>query len=94
MADEMIENLAPLLRAEGLDCRTVHEWIDGKKQKTREIHDAEVRKFLRDRKQQGEAITLITTDRDAWEHADVDNLSVIYVQNAIREYIRRRESSV
>ena len=90
MADEMIENLAPMLRDEGLECKTVYEWIDGKKQKTRIIDDAEVRAFLKTRRQAGEEITLITLDRDSWRHLDVDGIPVIYVQSAIKEYIARR----
>jgi hypothetical protein len=46
MADEMSEELPDLLRKEGVDCLTVYEWIDGKKQKTRTIEDWEIRKFL------------------------------------------------
>ena len=93
MVDEMIENLAPILREEGIDCRTIYEWIDGKRQKSRKIDDAEVRRFLRDRKQKGDEITLITSDRDSWRHVDVDEMPVIYVQNALKDYITRLEKS-
>ena len=93
MADEMIEDLAEMLKADGIDCRTVFEWIDGTKVKTRTIHDAEVRKFIQDRKNKGEEITLITKDHESWEQVSADGLPVIYVQNIVREFIRRQEGT-
>lgn len=92
MIDEMMENLAKLLREKGVNCRTVNEWIEGSKQKTRVHKDAEVRKFLLDRRKQGEVITLITTDGNLVEHAKVDELPVIYVQELVRDHILRIEA--
>jgi hypothetical protein len=91
MADEMFEELPDLLRKEGIDCRTVYEWIDGKKQKTRTIEDWEIRKFLAQKTNQGEEITLITKDEDSWKQIQADGLSVIYVPQVIRDFILNRE---
>ena len=41
----MMEDLAKQLRVDGIDCKTVHEWIAGAKQKTRKIEDHEIRKI-------------------------------------------------
>ena len=61
----------------------------GKKQKDgKKIHDAELRKFLRERKEQGEDITLITADYDSWMHVKSDGLPVMFVPEIIRNYIR------
>jgi hypothetical protein len=89
MVDEMMENLAEMLKDDGIDCRTVHEWIRGTKVKQDKIHDADVRKFLLERKREGVEITLITTDSDSAEHVGVDGLPVIYVQRLVRDHIRR-----
>jgi hypothetical protein len=80
MIDEVIEDLADLLKADGIDGRTVHEWIDGSKQKKRTIDDSEARKFLGDRRAKGEEITLITIDYGSWKQVSVDGLPVVYVQ--------------
>lgn len=87
MADEMLEKVAKLLKDEGVDCRTAHEWIDGTKQKKRKIKDWEIRKFLADRRRQGEEITLITNDENNWEQVRADGLSVIYVPELIRDLV-------
>ena len=87
MADEMLEELPEILRKDGIDCRTAHEWIDGAKQKKRVIKDYEIRKFLAKRRAEGEEITLITNDGDSWEQVQADGLPVIYVPNLVRAYI-------
>ena len=91
MVDEMIEDLAAMLMKDNIDCRTVHEWIDGTREKNRKIHDAEVRKFILDRKAKGEEIALITNDYDSWMQIKTDALPVIYVQDVLRDYVRHRE---
>ena len=83
----MLEKLAEVLREDGIDCRTVHEWIGGAKQKNRRIHDAEVRKFLEAHRKEGEEITLITNDEDSWRQVQADGLPVIYIPNLVRDYI-------
>ena len=88
MTDEMIEGLAVILKSDGVDCRTVHEWIDGTKEKKRKIDDAEIRIFIRNRKSKGEDITLITTDGNSWRQLAADGLPVIFVQDVLREYVR------
>lgn len=87
VVDEMIEDLAPMLRAEGIDCKTVHECIDGAHEKKRKIHDAEVRRFMIERRAKGENFTLITSDYDSWMQIKSDGLPVIFVQNVLRDYI-------
>jgi uncharacterized protein with PIN domain len=87
IADEMIENLAVILRRDGVDCRTVHECIGGSRVKTRKIHDAEVRRFMNERKARGEDFTLITSDSHSWEQVKSDGLPAIYVQHVLREYV-------
>ncbi len=91
MADEMLEELPDLLRKEGVDCRTAYEWIDGKKQKTRVIEDWEIRKFLAERKKQGEDITLITKGEDSWKQIKADGLPVIYVPQIVRDFVLSKE---
>jgi hypothetical protein len=93
IADEMIEGLAEILRKDGIDCRTVHECIEGSLAKTRKIHDAEVRRFIKERKAQGEDFTLITCDYDSWMQIKADGLPVMYVQNVLRDYIRTLAST-
>ena len=91
MTDEMMEDLAKQLRDDGIDCRTVHEWIDGVKQKTRKIEDYEVRRFLLNKKNQGDVVVLITKDYDSWKQVGADELPVIYVNEVIREHVLKRE---
>lgn len=89
MADEMIEDVAKILTEAGIDCRTPHEWMFGKKQKDgKKIHDAELRKFLQERKAEGEDITLITADYDSWMQIKSDGLPVMFVPEIIRNHIR------
>lgn len=80
-----------MLRAKGIDCRTVHEWIVGTKQKTRIIEDWEVRKFLGDRMKEGEAITLITNDEDSMKQVRADGIQAIYLPELVRDYVLSRE---
>jgi hypothetical protein len=87
MADEMLEGLPEYLREKGIDCRTPYEWIDGTKEKKRTIRDWEIRKFLGQKKSEGEEITLITADRDSCEQVRADGLPVIYVPETIRDFI-------
>jgi len=61
---EMTENLTKILKNDGIDARTVHEWIRGSSVKQGKIHDPEIRKFLLERRKEGEEITLITMDGD------------------------------
>jgi len=91
MADEMLEGLPALLRENGIDCRTPYEWIDGTKEKKRTIKDWEIRKFLSQKKLQGDEIILITADGDSCEQIRADDLPVIYVPEVIRDYILRRQ---
>ena len=70
-----MENLAVMLKEDGIDCRTIHEWMHGTKAKEGKIPDAQVRKFLLDKKKEGVDITLITTDCDLAEHVNVDDLA-------------------
>lgn len=91
MADEMLEGLPELLREKGIDCRTAYEWIDGTKVKKRTITDSEIRKFLGQKKLNGDMITLITADRDSCEQVRADDLPVIYVPEVIRDFILNRQ---
>ena len=87
MADEMLEKVADILRKDGVDCRTTHEWIEGTKQKKRKIKDWEIRKFMAESRSQGQDITLITNDENNWEQVQADGLSVIYVPELVRAFI-------
>ncbi len=94
LADEMIEDLAKLLRDKGIDCRTVHEWIDGNKIKNRDINDDEIRAFIQSRKMEGVEITLVTSDRKSRTKSEKLGLQVLYVPEIIREYILRQDTLV
>jgi len=92
MADEMLEELPQVLANVGIECKIVFEWIDGAKQKTRKINDSEIRKFLQQKQDEGEPVTLVTNDRDSYEQITADGLPVIYILNFIRDYLLNSKS--
>ena len=42
IVDEMIEDLASMLMKDSIDCRTVDEWIDGTREKNRNLENLQL----------------------------------------------------
>ena len=90
MTDAHLSGLAGELRAEGIDCETVHKLMLGNEDSRVKITDPEIVKFLSSK---SKSVTLITLDNELAEYCRALDIPVIRVQDLVSRHIQRSKES-
>jgi hypothetical protein len=88
MTDANISGLSKELKAQGIDCQTVHELMMNSNDTRVQIKDPEILKFLH---AQNKSITLITLDTELAEYCRAFEIPCIRVQDLVRDHIKKTD---